>query len=137
MPRANPVYEKRLIELADDFEVKIRKLLNRAYEIGFDARVVSGYRNPYEQQKLYDSGVTAAPAGFSWHNYRLAADIGLFTFDDKYISTNDEGFKLLGPYAEKIALVWGGRWRNPDMPHFQQSGIPMTPTEAYRKTLKL
>lgn len=137
MGRENPVYEQRVKDLEDSFEIRIRRLLGRAMAIGFDCRVVSAYRDPAEQLKLYKAGITKARPGYSWHNFRLAADLGLFRIDGSYIDNNDEGFKLLGPIGEGFGLVWGGRWGTPDMPHFQQSGIPVTPTAEWRKRIGL
>lgn len=130
-------------------------MLRRAADIGIDARVVSGYRDPKEQAKEYAKGrtvpgkiVTKAPPGYSWHQFGHAFDIGVFRQDLKqsYVQTFEDGkyyperellYKLLGPVAERIGLIWGGRWKTPDNPHYQLKGIPVTPTDEWRRKIGL
>lgn len=140
----NPIYEQRISQLDKRIQLPCLKLLDQAFKVGLDARVISGYRDPKEQAKLYAQGrttpgkiVTNARPGYSWHNFGFAFDIGLFTPDGDYIDSNDTGLQWLGPIGERLGLAWGGKWSSPDYPHFQLSDIPTSPTEEYRKKLNL
>lgn len=133
MGRENPVYEERIKSLTPDMQSAVRKLLNYAYQIGLDARVIQGTRTRQEQQKLFDEGKTKAQPGQSYHNLKLAVDIGIFRYDGDYVYDNDVCLELLGKKALKFGLRWGGFWSHPDTPHFQMAGLPDSPTAELRK----
>lgn len=111
----------RAIEAACDAE---------AEKHGLSARIIQGYRSWAEQQAKYRQGrygdtrprVTNAPPGYSWHNYGLAIDIGLFDVYGNYYGNHalyelmDEAVK-----AWKIPGLVVGTSFNDD-PHYQFSG---------------
>lgn len=104
------------------------QLLLRAAAAGLDVMIFEGFRTTERQRALYAQGrdgmggkiVTSANAGESWHNYGLAVDIvfrdhhGQPTWDRPVADWN-----ALGEIGERVGLMWGGRWKRPDSPHFE------------------
>lgn len=99
---------------------------------GADYYVISGYRSLEEQDLLYAQGrtmaghvVTHARGGSSPHNYGLAADLtrdGRLDRKGLQPDWDAESYAILGEEAERVGLVWGGRWVRPDRPHVQWPG---------------
>jgi hypothetical protein len=76
----------RAIEAACDKE---------AAEHGLRAKIIQGYRSFEQQAAKYAQGrtapgdrVTNARPGYSWHNYGLAIDIGVFTMSGAYLGNH-------------------------------------------------
>lgn len=88
-------------------------------------RIISGTRTYEEQDVLYARGrtkpgprVTNARAGYSWHNFGVAWDVGLFR-DREYLEESPL-YRECGAIGRAHGLEWGGDWvRFPDPPHFQ------------------
>ena len=65
--------------------------------------------------------VTNAKGGWSWHNWGRAFDVAIAEFpgdplpDDVY----NGPWAKVGEMGERLGLEWGGRWKHPDLPHFQ------------------
>ncbi len=84
------------------------------------------YRSQDEQDQLFEQGrtspgskVTKAKGGQSPHNYlpSYAIDVafkinGLVTWDGKW-------YKLFSTKMIHPQIVWGGTWKEPDMPHYE------------------
>lgn len=96
-------------------------LVDRMAAIGHPVKPICTYRSAAEQDALYAKGrteagvkVTYKKGGESAHNFRMACDM-LFV---------NEGWggpwKLLGEEAEKLGLVWGGRWTLHDYDHVER-----------------
>lgn len=92
---------------------------------------ICGTRTWEEQAKLYAQGrtapgkiVTKAPPGFSFHNFGLAVDFGVFR-DKKYLDgsepkTASAMHKAAGALASEHGLRWGGSFKSiVDEPHFE------------------
>jgi len=113
MNRLDPGFRKRL----DLFEARLR-------EKGIRVKMVSGYRSLAEQDRLYAIGrtkpgriVTKARAGYSWHNYGLAAD---YAFVVKGRVTWQGPWQTFGEIARSCGFEWGGDWKRfTDRPHVQ------------------
>jgi hypothetical protein len=85
--------------------------------------IVSGYRSPMEQRALLNrwqrgdrEGLAAKPACQSWHMARRAIDV----------QTDVRAFDLYRVLLEqRTGARWGGRFENPDEPHFAwpQDGV--------------
>lgn len=99
-----------------------------AAKLGYDVRIICGTRTYEEQNELYAQGrtkkgskVTNAKGGYSWHNFGLAFDFGLFSPDAKTYFGESKHYKTIGGLAKEIKdATWGGTWKNPvDEPHIQ------------------
>ena len=121
-------------------EIKARK---------FTVGLYHGVRTPEKQDYLYQKGraiaspvlcahdglkrkigaciehpfglpVTNAQAWESLHNYGLAGDL---VFKNERMEWTwdvpSDSWKQLGAVGEIFGLSWGGRWKNPDYPHFE------------------
>ena len=124
--------ENSLGTLAEPVQKMARSLLYHARsDLGLDVRVIQGTRTYAEQDALYAQGrttlgsrVTNSPGGFSFHNFGVAFDVGLFS-GRAYIE-GGSGYISVGHLGERIGLEWGGRWRRfQDMPHFQYPGLSL------------
>lgn len=104
----------------------------RGIRIGFR----QGYRSFAEQAALYAKGrtvngarVTNARPGYSWHNWRRAYDVVIegFPGDPTPNDVYDGPWSLVGELGELAEMDWGGRWKRPDLPHFEspQSTLAM------------
>ena len=114
----------RLQTLAPDMQKKAQKLLDAALKRGIRLRITSAYRTCEEQDALYAQGrtapgkiVTYARCGQSNHNHRRAFDV-VELKNGKPLWENPN-WELIGSLGEKAGLVWGGRWRRRDLPHFE------------------
>lgn len=98
---------------------------------GLTVKFISGMRSYAEQDALYAQGrtkpgpkVTNAKAGYSWHNWGTAVDVGVF--QGKRYLTESPAYDWLGPIGEACGLEWGARWKTPDRPHYQfPTGLTM------------
>lgn len=114
---------KKLAMLYPPVAQMVRALLARARTSGLDVVLWSTFRSFEEQQAIFNKrdGSTQAKAGFSWHNYGLAADV---------LFNNGKGgpswgathpWEKLGVIGEALGFEWGGRWKMRDMGHFQNN----------------
>jgi len=96
---------------------------------GIDVLITSTYRDLESQAAIYAQGrttpgkkVTNAPAGKSWHNWRVAFDFvpivhGKAQWND--LAT----FNRCGVIAESCGLEWAGRWKTfKELAHCQYTG---------------
>ena len=104
---------------------KVDSMITEAKKQGIDLRIISGYRSPEHQKRLYAQGrtskghiVTNAPPGFSFHNYGFAVDVCEFVNGKPH--WNSSNWNLVGELGKEQGLVWGGDWKTlVDKPHFQ------------------
>lgn len=68
-----------------------------------------------------------APYGHSYHNYGAAFDVRIDARPSGM--TEYQAESVLGAYAPRIGLTWGGTFTNPDPPHFQLA-VPLATAEA-------
>lgn len=115
-----------------------RALLKAAKDEKIELLVTSTYRSFAEQQALYDQGrtkpgkvVTHARPGSSFHNVRRALDVAIEHPENGTIDWNWMGSKAAAPTWKKLkelgelqGLSWGGDWKNPDRPHFENDYCP-------------
>lgn len=123
------VYDERtegvLETLIPAAQKKLREWMQLAQEQatrdGLVVKLIDGTRSYAEQNKLYAKKpkVTNAKGGYSWHNFGLAADFGVFA-NGKYL-TDDADYKKLGRLVQYVdGLEWGGNWKSfVDTPHLQ------------------
>lgn len=110
---------------------------------GITFRVVQGLRTMASQAAIYAQGrttpgevVTNAQPGYSWHNYGTAVDLipglrGTTTWEPNWDWKHPD-FQTMIRCGIGLGLVSGSTWHEPDHPHFQLAGLPVTPTQAMR-----
>ncbi len=125
----HPLVRERMLLIA----LEAQKITPK-YIIG----VVQGFRSIEEQNELYKQGrygdtrpqVTWVQGGYSYHNYGLAMDLGVFEKGDggKYVYIQDSAIAVpvlinIGKIHTKYSGVeWGGNWiESPDYPHYEIS----------------
>jgi peptidoglycan L-alanyl-D-glutamate endopeptidase CwlK len=85
--------------------------------------------------------VTNARAGYSWHNYGVAVDFGVFR-GRAYLDNSDAPLAArvhaaCATHARDCGLLWGGHWtRMPDAPHYQLLALPNSPDASHRETFR-
>jgi len=127
---------RRIEHLEPGTQTKCRLFLAECAERGFKVLVVQTYRTAKEQDALFAQGrskpgkiVTYAPSGYSWHEFGRAFDICFL--DSKGNAKWDGPWDEVGEIGEACGLEWGGRWKKPDKPHFEDRG-GLTLAEARR-----
>lgn len=122
---------RNLTGLLPDVQRRARVWLARAAEVageqGLVVKIICGTRSWAEQDALYAQGrtmkgprVTNARGGYSWHNYGVAFDIGLFTAGGGYVTADADYRRLVKAAGVPDGFEWGGNWKSfPDVPHFQ------------------
>ena len=98
---------------------------------GIEYMITSTYRSQEEQDALYAQGRTVPGRKVTWarhsrHTDREALDIailkgGEIMWDAKVDVDMDQvpDYLEAGIIGEQCGLVWGGRWKTPDFPHFE------------------
>ena len=116
--------EANLKTLRPAAQEKAREFVSACFAAGITLKVISGTRSYEEQNALYEQGrtkpgniVTKARGGYSWHNFGIAWDVGIFD-GGRYLEESPLYAKA-GVIGEKLGLEWGGRWKFSDEPHFQ------------------
>jgi RHS repeat-associated protein len=122
--------ENNLATLAQPVRDMARSLLYHArVDLHLEVQVIQGTRTYAEQNALYAQGrtapgpiVTNASSGYSFHNFGVAFDVGIFR-GRSYVE-GGSGYTSVGHLGERTGLEWGGRWRSfQDTPHFQYPGL--------------
>lgn len=90
------------------FVPMIAKLINFAYENGYELTFGDAYRDPRVHGQVGEKKSYSATN--SNHKIRLAVDFNLFK-DGKFL-TSTEDHKPLGEYWESIGGSWGGRFND-------------------------
>jgi peptidoglycan L-alanyl-D-glutamate endopeptidase CwlK len=94
-------------------------------EHGYDMALLEGFRSPERQARLAALGsqVTQAGPWQSYHQHGLAADCAFYRDGKLVITEKDawamQGYQRFGEVAERVGLVWGGRWRMMDLGHVE------------------
>jgi peptidoglycan L-alanyl-D-glutamate endopeptidase CwlK len=96
------------------------------------------YRSQEEQDALYAQGRTKPGTKVTWtrssrHSLLLDGKPAAGAFDIAVLSdgkptwslkadvnsNNQSDYEEAGVIGERLKLIWGGRWKSPDYPHFQ------------------
>lgn len=114
------------------FRALLARFEEKLEQAGIKARIICGLRSIAEQRRLYAIGrrgiageriVTRARAGYSYHNFGLAADYA--------VGRLSEGQReKFGALAESMGLTWGGRWRMRDYGHVERRALPLAELRA-------
>lgn len=118
-----------------------------AASLGCEYVMISGHRTWKEQNALFAKGphVTKARGGYSWHNFGIAGDFGVFQ-NGVYLDGGSKAqqqlaqrvHKAVSLIAAEAGMFWGGNWKSiVDTPHFQLAGFPSSPTDAHRSAYQL
>lgn len=116
---------RRLDDLHPLFKPKAIELLARCVEAGYMVMVVDTLRTPEEHAENLRKGVSWTTR--SKHLDGFAIDIApyeqyaLHEADKLNWNANDPVWKKLGEIGESIGLVWGGRWKQKDLGHFEMA----------------
>ncbi|MFC5049232.1 M15 family metallopeptidase [Rubritalea spongiae] len=115
----------------EPFERFARLAKATAATMGCDYIAICGTRSWHAQDELYAQGrtkpgarVTNARAGYSWHNFGVALDFGVFR-DGAYLDSDAPELArrvhiACAKHAEVCGLEWGGDWKSfQDIPHYQ------------------
>jgi len=133
--KADPRTEKNLATLEPITAKLVRELVRRLQAEGLNFKVTSATRTWDEQNALYNQRpvVTNARAGYSWHNFGLAADLTLFDKSGRKPIWEGQEYSRIGVLAKELGLEWGGSWRTfKDLPHVQRN-IGLTLAQARAK----
>lgn len=96
------------------FTLMISKLIQFAYENGYELTFGDAYRDPRVHGEV---GVKKSySSANSLHKERLAVDFNLFK-DGKFLTASDD-HRPLGEYWESLGGSWGGRFSSPDGNHY-------------------
>jgi hypothetical protein len=142
-----PVVIDEPMRLAPMFARCICSVIDGMIDRGFDPHVYESERTDALQKHYYAQGrdragpivTNARTAQHSMHGFRLAADI---ISRSKQWAAPMAFWEALGQEAERVGLVWGGRWTSPrDYPHVQWGtrassvAVPVSPTDEMRAIL--
>jgi peptidoglycan L-alanyl-D-glutamate endopeptidase CwlK len=129
--------------LAPRMQEAVAATLAECARRGLDAIVHETYRDHETAVWYYRRGrTTIPPVGtvtnapdetWSWHGYKLAADIISAT---KGWNAGDTWFALMGEIAKRHGLKWGGDWNHPDLPHVQWAKCKASPSDEARRILR-
>lgn len=136
----DPRTESNIATLLPAAQDKAREFMEKCLATGMEVKIISGTRTYEEQDALYEQGrtkpgkiVTKARGGHSWHNFRIAWDIGIFK-DGDYLGESNL-YAVAGEIGRSIGLEWGGDWDFKDEPHFQLK-LGLTLAECRAKKAK-
>ena len=90
------------------FTLMISKLIQHAYESGYELTFGDAYRDPRLHGQVGEKKGYGATN--SVHKDRLAVDFNLFK-DGKYLAATED-HKQLGEFWESIGGSWGGRFED-------------------------
>ena len=150
VPLAGFTFDARSEKCLGTLDAKARPVFRKflalgkgvAASLGCDYMMISGHRTWKEQDALFNQRpqVTKARGGFSWHNFGIAGDFGVFK-DGIYLDGGTRALQVLAERVHKaVSLIaaeagmsWGGNWKSiVDTPHFHLAGFPASPTAVHR-----
>ena len=110
--------------LLPSFRPYVERLLAALEALGYPAVPRDTLRTPKEAEANASKGVGVKD---SMHCYGAAVDVICATHGWSCHEHGCRFFEVLGEEAERIGLVWGGRWtrggKGPDLPHVQAVAV--------------
>lgn len=101
-----------------DFAKLLPRLIDKAFELGFEVTLGDAYRDP----RLH--GAVGVKLGYghskSCHKLRLAVDLNLFK-GGKFLETTED-HRPLGEWWESVGGTWGGRFNDANHYSFEWEG---------------
>lgn len=118
----------------------VRRAIAIAESMGVQAKVIQGFRNKQQQEAAKRRGASKAGWGYSWHNFGIAIDLGLFKGGSYVDSDNPDLawtiYSAIGEIAPEFNMEWGGSWVSfVDSPHFHLDMGYSTPRAKDRRLL--
>jgi peptidoglycan L-alanyl-D-glutamate endopeptidase CwlK len=122
---------RKIEDLTPAMQEKCRLFAGRMAEIGIPWMLTCTFRSQDEQDALWRIGRSEPGQRVTWtkisrHTGRTAFDVAILKDGkpcwDTKVSVNENDipdYLEAGQIGEEIGLVWGGRWRSPDYPHFE------------------
>lgn len=118
---------RNLSDLTKACAQKAQAFLTSAKQNGIDVLVTCTLRTSAEQAALWAQGRTTPGRVVTWarvsmHESGEALDVVPLRHGVPVWGTtgpDGELWQRLGALGEAAGLTWGGRWRTPDYPHFQ------------------
>lgn len=122
--------EESITFLLPEVQKAARKFMVQVKQINFayKVRLISGLRTYKEQSAIYAQGrttpgriVTKSKAGFSYHNFGIAWDVGIYSSSGQYLDEDDYYIEFGNLIAPRLTIIdWGGKWKSfIDNPHYQ------------------
>ena len=104
-----------------EFARLVPRLIDKAYELGFEVTLGDAYRDPRVHGPMGSKRSYSHPN--SAHKVRLAIDLNLFK-DGRYI-TDNEGHTQLGAWWKTLhpEARWGGDFRDFNHYSFENEGV--------------
>lgn len=117
-----------LDKLIPEMKERVELFLRKAKEAGLNIGITETYRTSARQKYLYAQGRTRPGKVVTWtlqskHLIGEAIDV-VFIVNGKTTYSGD--WASLASIGESAGLSWGGRWKSPDMPHFEFNHDIMT-----------
>ncbi len=111
-------------ELTPEAQKACNLFMEECQRQGLNVLITETYRSQKRQDYLYEQGRTRAGKKVTWtknsrHTSRRAWDICKNVKGEEYSDT--EFFKKCGEIAKSFNITWGGKWKTPDIPHFEIS----------------
>lgn len=121
-------------ELTPEFREKVERFISHCHAEGFEIFITEGYRTQERQNELYAQGRTKHGPIVTWtlnssHTQRKAIDIA---FNGPELYPNDINvWKDVALIALNYGIMWGYSMWGRDLPHFEDSGIPLDKNEEF------
>ena len=122
---------RKIEELLPAMQLRVLRFAGAMAEVGIPWMITCTYRSQDEQDALWRIGRSEPGRRVTWrkisnHTSRRAMDFAILKdgqpcWDVKVsVNKNDmPDYLEAGQIGESLGLIWGGRWRNPDYPHFE------------------
>lgn len=123
------INSRKIEDLDPKVQVMCNEFVKKCADAGIDVLITSTYRDLASQAEIYAQGrtkpgkkVTNAPAGKSFHNWRIAFDF-VPVVHGKAMWNDTATFEKCGVIAESCGLEWAGRWKTfKELAHCQYTG---------------
>ena len=126
---------RQVSDLTEDMQRKFEKFASLMAQVGIPFMLTCTFRSQEDQNALYEVGRTKPGRKVTWtrnsrHTQRDAFDIAILK-DGKPIwdikaSVNENDipdYFEAGKIGQEVGLEWGGLWKTPDFPHFQNKEV--------------
>lgn len=119
--------DKNLDDLHPDIRPLCEQFLQDCKDHGLDVILVETWRDPTREDDLHAKGITKATSATCKHCFTINGEPASKAFDYLLLDENnriiedgkDDCYSLAGVLAEKLGLIWGGRFHKPDYDHVE------------------